>query len=78
MDASAGNVCRYVCTNYDTCSGDVELTCTEDGTWTGGNLPSCESNGELLIMMNIITLLLFSEPFSTEMTSSFFLFSPDQ
>ena len=45
VDAIAGQVCRYVCTNYETCSGDVELTCSEDGTWQGGNLPSCESNG---------------------------------
>lgn len=46
IDAVAGNICRYVCTNYETCSGDVELTCGDDGTWTGGNLPSCESNGK--------------------------------
>lgn len=43
-DAMAGQLCRYVCTT-DACSGDVELRCTEDGTWVGGNLPSCESNG---------------------------------
>ena len=53
MDAVAGNVCRYVCTNYETCSGDVELTCTEDGTWIGGNLPSCESNGGFLLKLDV-------------------------
>lgn len=44
---------RYVCTT-DTCSGDVELTCTSDGTWQGGNLPSCDSKSKLELFLKML------------------------